>query len=137
MDPLDLDKQIASLFQKIIKNCQKQRKTKTSTSLRDLAKALGKTENYLSAVENGREFPSLQTFLTYLLILGFDLEPLNKLSVPLEAKTTKTLEPEKVALINKIYDLESKQVSFLMEQSKVAETIWGKRVEEKRGKGRG
>lgn len=124
MSPKNLENRLQAVFQKIMKHCQEERKTKTDITLRELAKSLGKTENFLSSVENGREFPSMQTFLTYLLILGFETEPLTKLSIPLDSATTKEMEPEKEELINKIYNLESKQVSFLLEQSRVAENFW-------------
>ena len=91
-------------------------------TVRELAKELGKTENYISSIENGREFPSLKTFLDYLLINGFATTPLTRLCIEKESRTDLELNA-KQALVNKIYSLNNSQVSFLSEQAKLVEVF--------------
>ncbi len=107
-----------------MRHCKQERKAKTKLTLRNLSRKLEKTENYLSSVESGRQFPSLKTFFQYLLILGFDPSPLFKMSIQdREDQIISSAGKEKQKLINRIYSLDEDQVSFLIEQSKVAEAF--------------
>lgn len=117
------DSEIEKLFKEIMLHCRAERRAASGRSLRDLAKELGTTENYLSAVENGREMPSLPVLIRYLLINGFDLEPLRTLSIPKKARANDPEVKNKVALIDKIYSLDADQVQFLAEQAKVATNL--------------
>lgn len=114
-----LEKNVAALFKKIMHRCRQERKEKTNTTVRELAKKIDKTENYVSSIENGREFPSLKTFLHYLLVNNFDIEPLLKLSIKNDCSTTKS--SKKFELVDKIYSLDEDQVIYLVEQAKIAE----------------
>ena len=91
--------------------CQKERKARTDFTVRALSERLGKTENYLSSVENGREFPSMKTFLRYLITVGFDVSPLTRLSV--EEPATKL----RAKLADKIYSLDEEELGYLVQQT--------------------
>lgn len=101
-------------------HCRLERKSKTDRTTRSLAGDLGKTENYISAIENGRVLPSMKTFLHYLVVNGFDPEPLTQLSIS-EFSEGKISGQKKSDLIDRIYQLDEDAVNFLAEQAKVAE----------------
>ena len=102
-----------------MQRCKHERKAKTNLSIRELAKRIGKTENYVSSIENGREIPSLRTFLKYLIACDFDTNALKQLSIDQEGSSSESRARE--TLINKIYSLDENQVHFLVEQTKVSE----------------
>lgn len=116
-----LEEKLEELYYRIIKRCRSQRKSRSRIKIRALASQMGLTENYLSAVENAREFPSLKTFLKYLLLLGFDTKPLENLEIAPEQLNKNIENTEKGELIGKILRLDQDQVSFLIEQAKLAE----------------
>ena len=118
----DLDKQVKDLFKEIMLHCKLERKSKTDTSIRNLSKRLGKTENFITSVENGREFPSIRTFLKYLLLNDFEVAPLTRLAIASQTKSSKE-DKARSSLIKKIYGLNNDQVEFLVEQSKVSEVF--------------
>jgi hypothetical protein len=64
----DLDQEGKELYRQIMLNCQAERKQKTNTTIRELAKRLGKTENFISSLENGRVYCSFKLFLSYLKV---------------------------------------------------------------------
>lgn len=107
---------VLKLFKLIMSRCRAERKQKANTTVRELARRLGKTENYVSSVENGREFPSLKTFLHYLLINRFDVAPLEGLSIMEE---TASHPNARKMLVEAIYSLDSDEVSYLYEQAKL------------------
>ena len=114
------DNDVQELFKMMMSRCRQERKNKTDSTVREVAKKLGKTENYLSSVENGREFPSLKTFINYLLINNFDIEPLLKLSIS-EESDSMDLTTQKSELADKIYSLNEDQVIYMVKQAEIAE----------------
>lgn len=126
--------EIKRLFEEIMRRCKVERKTKAKNTLRGLASELGATENYLSAVENGREFPSMRLFLSYLLINGFDVSSLKSLEIrSLPSKATKEMK-QKLSLVQKIYSLDADQIEFLAQQASVADQYGMKKRTKKRSK---
>lgn len=105
-----------------MRHCRLERKAKRPISNDALAKQLQVTPNYVSALENGRAMPSLETFLRYLLVVGFDTQVLLKLSFP----GTST-ETELSRLRSKIYELiqtsDEHQLRFLLEQIRIAQAF--------------
>ena len=127
----DINKRAEELFREVMAHCRTERKKKTSLTVRSMAHQLDKTENFVSAVENGREIPSLKTFLQYLLISGFDVEPLKSLMIgPSDGENSPLSQNQKV-LIEKIYDLNDLEVQFLAEQSTIAQKVFRKRRDSK------
>ena len=120
--------EVQTLFREIMRQCQRERKAKSDLTIRNLSSRLDKTENYLSSIENGREFPSLKTFLHYLLVLGFDVQPLTKLAIDSEQLESAGAQ-RRSELIEKVDSLDDDQVDFLLEQSRLADTyrVKGKR----------
>lgn len=123
----DLDKRVDTLFREIMSRCRSERKGKTSNTVRALATQLDKTENYISAIENGREFPSMKTFLKYLLINEFDSSPLSSLTIQATDVLGTKLSQEKHALIERIYKLNNSEILFLAEQSRIAGAVFRKK----------
>lgn len=115
--PKQLDERVRALFQQIMAQCRRERKRRAQITVRRLASELAKTENYLSAVENGREFPSLRMFLEYLVVVGFDVSPLTQLSIDSSFKRPAATEKARDELIEKIYTLREHQVSLLLKQA--------------------
>lgn len=114
------EKEIAMLFKEIMLNCKFERKSQTDLSVRKVAQMLDKGENYVSAFENGRAFPSIRVFLKYLMLLGIDLTPLKRLRIQ-KAANRNTSNEAKRALIEKVYKLDDNQVGYLLAQEKIAE----------------
>lgn len=115
----------------MMKGCRMQRKLKGIRTIRELSKELGATENYVSAVENGREFPSLRLFLHYLLLNGFDTNPLKTLEITTPLETRPALNQKRSKLINQIYKAGPAQLEFLEAQAKLAEGYGIRRVRRK------
>ena len=112
---------IQQVFEAVMQQCKAERKAKTKTTLRQLAQDLGATENYLSAVENGREFPSMRLFIKYLLTNGFDIGGLKGLEIkPVSSKLEKEMK-HKHTLAQKIYALNPEQIEYLAEQVSLTE----------------
>lgn len=109
------------LFREIMFRCRQERKLKSGLTVRDLSKRLGITENYLSSIENGREMPSLKTFLEYLTTAGFETSPLLQLVINQLQNEGKGEQRERTKLVQKVYSLNNEQVKFMLEQAKVAE----------------
>lgn len=122
--------QVEKLFQTIMERCRLERRAKTDLTIRTIAKQLDKTENYLSSVEHAREYPSLKTFLEYLLVCGFDTTLLTKLEIPNQPNAP-TADKDRAELLRRVYTLDDAAVSFLVEQSKVAE-VFNVKVKTKR-----
>lgn len=103
--------------------CKRERKLKLQRTLRSIAKEVDATENYLNAVENGREMPSLIVFLKYLTVSGFDLSPLTRMAILRPPAKVIAANRRKYQLSQKVYSLEEDQVSFLLAQAKMAEEL--------------
>lgn len=114
-----------------MKGCRMQRKLKGIQTIRALAQELGATENYVSAVENGREFPSLRLFLHYLLLNGFDTGALKTLEITNAAEPKPAISQKRSKLINQIYKAGPAQLDFLEAQAKLAEGYGIRRVRRK------
>lgn len=116
----NLDQKIKQLFKEIMQHCRLERKLQKGGTVRELASQLEVTENFVSSIENGREIPSLGLFLKYLLINNFDIEPLKNLRIASRGSGSKG-NRKKTELLNKIYKLDDEEVSFMVEQAKMAE----------------
>ncbi len=114
------EKDTMAFLKEIMGECKKERKAKTKISNKQFAAKLEITENYLSALENGRVVPSLQLFLRYLLLSGFDVSPLTALQIN-DTPATRAEDKTKIALIQKIHSATEGHVAYLAEQSKVAD----------------
>ena len=101
------DSEIKKLFKDMMLHCRAERKAMSDSSLRQIAKEIGTTENYLSAVENGREYPSVPVLLRYLLVNGFDVTPLRTLKLKPTSQNADI--KEKALLVEKIYSLDRKK----------------------------
>ncbi len=112
-----LEERVLSLFADVMAHCKAERKAKTKVSLRQLARQVGVTENYLSAIENGREIPSLQVFLKYLYCCGFNLDLLHSLAIERLPRGKESLVKEQAHLARKVYSLSLEQVSLLARQA--------------------
>ena len=116
----ELDKHSSELYRKIIQQCRRERKGNTKLTVREVARRMGKTENYVSSIENGREIPKLKTFLEYLIVSGFQTTPLTRLSIDhknREGEEQKT----RGELVDMAYDMNSKQLDFMVKQAKIIE----------------
>lgn len=100
--------------------CKRERKAKTKVSNKELAANLGITENYISALENGRAVPSIPVLLKYLLTGGFDVSPLTSLEIR-DKNSLKPMSKLKSSLVQKICTLDDEQLGYLAEQMKLAE----------------
>ena len=58
----NLNDSVETLLKDLALHCKRERRAKTKTTLRSLSKKLDVSENYLSALENGRVTPSMKTF---------------------------------------------------------------------------
>ena len=74
----------------------------------------------------------MKTFLSYLILVGFDTTPLTRLKIAKEEYKSET-NKDKANLCEKIYSLDADQVSFILEQTKVAEAF---KVKSRKGKSR-
>lgn len=110
-----------SLFREIMQQCKDERRRKNDITYKDLADKLGKTEGYANAFESGRAFPSIKTFLKYLLVNGFDVEPLKTLHI--SANKTDSEDSIRAELLRKVNLLDINQVKFLLEQTRIAEFV--------------
>ncbi len=93
-------------------NCRQERKAKTKVRVKDLAKLLDKTSNYITNIENGHATPSGTLFFEYLLAVGFDLTTLNNLRI----ETNPRLAKKKQSFVNEIYEMDELTINFLKEQ---------------------
>lgn len=109
-----MDKEVLALLKRVMSQCKKERKTHTRFPNRMLAKQLGITENYISALESARAIPSIKTFLKYLLINGFDIGPLENLQIT-GGKLMKPSSKLKVSLMRKIDSFDHEQLVALLE----------------------
>lgn len=116
----NIDKEVSALFKEIMLQCKRERKAKTKVSNKELAAELGITENYISALENGRAVPSIPVLLKYLLIGGFDVSSLTSLEIR-DKTLLKPASKLKSSLVQKIYTLDDEQLGYLAEQVKLAE----------------
>ncbi len=128
MSVKELDAKVQGVFYEMMSSCKQERIRVKGLSLRALAKAMGKTENYVGAVESGRTFPSLRTFLKYLTVNGFDVQPLSNLHIKEESKAPSSRQKQKlldrigqarsdqIDLITHMLDLDAKQTAFISEQ---------------------
>jgi transcriptional regulator with XRE-family HTH domain len=116
----NLDEKAEKLYQEVMRHCRQQRKSQTALSVREVASRLEVTENYLSSIENGREFVSFKTFLKYLMSVGFDTSTLMRLAID----TTEAQSPdqkERIALAEKIYSFDNQKLALMVEQAKLVE----------------
>lgn len=128
MSVKELDAKVLAVFREMMGSCKEERIRIKGLSLRALAKTMGKTENYVGAVESGRTFPSLRTFLKYLVVNDFDVQPLLNLQIRGDAKGLSSRQKQKLhdrlnharsdqlELLHEMLDLDTKQVSFISEQ---------------------
>ncbi len=119
----ELDKLVRELFVKLMKNCKVQRRLNGGLSVRALAAELSKTENYISAVENGRVFPSMRVFLKYLIMSGFDTEPLLSLRANKKPVKRETKSASRTRLLEKVYSLEPNQIDYMLAQADLAKAL--------------
>lgn len=115
-----VEKDTMDLLKEVMVQMKKERKAKTKMNNKQFAAKLEITENYLSAFENGRVVPSLQLFLRYLLLSGFDVSTLTSLKIS-DTQATRPTNKVKTALIQKIYSADDGHVAYLAEQSKIAD----------------
>jgi transcriptional regulator with XRE-family HTH domain len=109
-----------------MRRCKLERETRTTLTSAELAKRLRLTPNYLSALENGRAIPSMETFLRYLTAVGFDLRPLLRLSVTKSRWTAREatgLKPLRQELVDQLETLGEPQLRFLAEQIRISEVL--------------
>ena len=66
---------------KFWKSVETERKRSSHLNTKQLAEAMGKGSNFLSSFINGRSDPSFDTFWSYLIEAGFDIEPLMNLKI--------------------------------------------------------
>ena len=66
---------------KFWKSVETERKCSSHLSTKQLAEAMGKGSNFVSSFINGRSDPSFDTFWSYLIEAGFDIEPLMNLKI--------------------------------------------------------
>lgn len=119
-----LDDKVKEIFKEVMGNCKDTRKRLNDMSYKDLAKKLDKSLGYVEAFESGREFPSIKTFLAYLIVNGFDVEPLKDLSIgPRKAENRSELLAE---LLRKLKKMDDAQLLFMIEQTRIAEFIVSK-----------
>lgn len=118
----DIEHKIKSEFREIMLCLKTERNSKFPIKGKELALKLSKTINYVSAIENGNEFPSFKLFLNYLLICNFDISPLKKLKIK-ESNNSKdeNLASKRAELIEKTFSLSEDQISFVLEQIKLSE----------------
>ena len=67
-----------TLNKKIMQRCKELRKTRTTWTVRGLAKKLGIGENHLTALESGRATPTNENQMKYFSELGIDMNHLIK-----------------------------------------------------------
>lgn len=114
--------EIKHIFEEIMRQCKAERKAKTKKTIRELSKDIGVTENYISAIESGREVPSLTLFIKYLLCNNFDLSALKCLEIQSSSSSKDKEVKEKQILARKIYSLSTDQVEFLSQQASMVES---------------
>lgn len=132
MSVKELDAKVLAVFREIMGSCKEQRTRIKGLSLRAVAKTMGKTENYVGAVESGRTFPSLRTFLKYLVVNDFDVQTLLNLQIRSDTKGLSSrqkqklhdrlnhVRPDQLDLFHEMLDLDIKQISFISEQVRLA-----------------
>lgn len=112
---------VTALFKEIMQRCKAERRRKNDMTYKDLAKKLDKTVGYVSAFESGRAYPSIKTFLRYLIVNGFDPEPLKGLRIDGGDDDPETSVRNE--LLRKINLLDYNQMKFLLEQTRIAEFV--------------
>lgn len=116
------NEEILKTFKEIMTFLKKERKSKGNIKNPDLAKKVGITGNYLSALENGRVTPSIETFLRYLIHSGFDLSGFLKLEIK-QKKPDSELVRLKDEVSKKLAILDENQLQFILEQIKLTQMI--------------
>ena len=117
------EERVKAEFKELMLCIKSERAKKFPIKGKELAKKLDKTINYLSAIENGNEFPSMKLFLSYLMLCNFDISPLKKLKIKSDGSHYFGLSSKRVELIEKILSLDEVQLSFLLEQARIAEVF--------------
>ena len=123
----NLDDAVKKLFKEIMSQCKAERREKNDITYAELSKKIGKASGYANAFENARTFPSIKTFLSYLLANNFDVEPLKRLRIP-EASEFNQEAKLKATLCDKIMMLDYEGVAYLSEQLKVLDLLKAKRM---------
>lgn len=116
-----VDTAVTALFKEIMQRCKAERRRKNDITYKELAKRLDKTVGYVSAFESGRAYPSIKTFLTYLLVNRFDPEPLKGLRIDAGESAPETAVRDE--LLRRINLLDYNQMKFLLEQTRIAEFV--------------
>ena len=92
---------------------EKERRTSSKTTLKQLSKYIGVGENYLSAVVNGRKEPSFDTAWRYLIAGGFDISPIMELKVK-STTSTKPHVKHRNKLISLVAEIEDKNLQLAL-----------------------
>ena len=117
------DGEIKAEFKELMLCLKAERSKKFPIKGKDLAMKLSRTVNYISAVENGNEFPSMRLFLNYLMLCNFDISPLKDLKIKSDGGNYPALASKRVELIEKILGLGESQIGFLLEQVKISKNF--------------
>jgi transcriptional regulator with XRE-family HTH domain len=129
----DIEDRVNKIFKEIMAQCKAERRAKRDITYDELAKKLDKSSGYANAFESGRTFPSIKTFLRYLIVNNFDVEPLKRLRIPevLEQGDESNLKRK---LCDKVMMLDFEGIEFLSEQMKVLEFLDRRRIKPSRPK---
>ena len=116
-----LEPEVRKLFREIMLNCKRQRKAAAGATLRELARRMEISENYLSSIENGRVFPSIKVFLAYLVLNSFDLSALRQLSIGRAPQGAVGAHGVRLELLSSISAMNEVQLDFMVQQAKLVE----------------
>lgn len=117
---LPTEKELKLIFKELMLSLKSERLNYFPIRSYDLAKKLDKTVNYINAVENGNEFPSMKLFLSYLYICQFDFSQLKLLKITPDTTTEMPPLVEKRSLIlSKMLKMSEKQLDFINQQIEI------------------
>lgn len=118
----NLEETVKNLFKEIMRQCKAERRAKNDITFVELSQKIGKAPGYTNAFENARTFPSIKTFLNYLITNNFDVEPLKRLRITMPDESNKEAGL-KLSLCDKIMMMEYDGVAFLSDQVLVFEKL--------------